>query len=68
MTLFDNIQYGYLQTVMCLANSIEAKDSYTRGHCQRVMEISCELARAMKLSEEEIKDLRYAAILHDIGK
>ncbi|ADU74041.1 GAF domain-containing protein [Acetivibrio thermocellus AD2] len=68
MTLFDNIQYGYLQTVMCLANSIEAKDPYTRGHCQRVMEISCELARAMKLSEEEIKDLRYAAILHDIGK
>ncbi len=68
MKLFDNIQYGYLQTVMCLANSIEAKDAYTRGHCQRVMEISCELARALKLTEEEIKDLRYAAILHDIGK
>jgi len=68
MRMFDNIQYGYLQTVMCLANSIEAKDPYTRGHCQRVMEISCELARALKLSEEEIKDLRYAAILHDIGK
>lgn len=68
LRLFDDIQYGYLQTVMCLANSIEAKDPYTRGHCQRVMEISCELARALKLSEEEIKDLRYAAILHDIGK
>lgn len=66
--LFDNIQYGYLQTVMSLANSIEAKDAYTRGHCQRVMEISCELARALKLTEEQIKDLRYSAILHDIGK
>ncbi|HOQ01159.1 MAG TPA: HD domain-containing protein [Acetivibrio clariflavus] len=65
---YSEIQYGYLQTVMCLANSIEAKDPYTRGHCQRVMEISCELGRAMGLSEDDIEDLRYAAILHDIGK
>lgn len=66
--LFDEIQFGYLQTVMSLANSIEAKDAYTRGHCQRVMEISCELARAIGLTEDQIEDLRYAAILHDIGK
>lgn len=65
---YSAIQYGYLQTVMTLSNSIEAKDSYTRGHCQRVMEISCELARTLGLSENEIDDLRYAAILHDIGK
>ncbi|WP_010247480.1 HD-GYP domain-containing protein [Acetivibrio cellulolyticus] len=65
---YSEIQYGYLQTVMSLANSIEAKDPYTRGHCQRVMEISCELARTLGLSENEISDLRYAAILHDIGK
>lgn len=65
---YSEIQYGYLQTVMSLANSIEAKDSYTRGHCQRVMEISCELARTMGLCEKDIDDLRYAAILHDIGK
>jgi len=65
---YNEIQYGYLQTVMSLANSIEAKDPYTRGHCQRVMEISCELARALGLSEDDIEDLRYAAILHDIGK
>lgn len=66
--LFDEMQYGYLQTVMSLANSIEAMDAYTRGHCQRVMEISCEVARVLGLSNEEIEDLRYAAILHDIGK
>jgi HD-GYP domain-containing protein (c-di-GMP phosphodiesterase class II) len=66
--LFDEIHLGYLQTVMSLSNSIEAKDPYTRGHCQRVMEISCELARALKLTDKEIEDLRYASILHDIGK
>ncbi|MCX7747093.1 MAG: HD domain-containing protein [Clostridia bacterium] len=65
---YDEIQTGYLQTVMALANSIEAKDPYTRGHCQRVMEISCEIAQSLGYSESEIEDLRYAAILHDIGK
>ena len=65
---YDEIQTGYFQTVMALANSIEAKDPYTRGHCQRVMEISCEIAKAMGMNENQIDDLKYAAILHDIGK
>jgi HD-GYP domain-containing protein (c-di-GMP phosphodiesterase class II) len=65
---FAEIHTGYLQTVMTLANAIEAKDAYTRGHCQRVMELSCEIATHMGLTEDEISDLRYAAILHDIGK
>lgn len=65
---FDEIQTGYLQTVMALANSIEAKDPYTRGHCERVMEISCKIANAMGYKEDEIEELKYAAILHDIGK
>lgn len=64
----NEIHTGYLKTVMALANSIEANDSYTRGHCQRVMEISCELAKKMGYEDHEVEDLRYAAILHDIGK
>ncbi|MDP4092686.1 MAG: HD domain-containing protein [Bacillota bacterium] len=68
VSYFDEIQTGYLQTVMALANSIEAKDSYTRGHCQRVMEVACEIAQKLGCNEEEIEILRYSAILHDIGK
>ena len=64
----ESLNTGYIQTVMSLVNAIEAKDSYTSGHCQRVMEISCEIAARMNLDEDTIKDLRYAAILHDIGK
>lgn len=64
----DSLNTGYIQTVMSLVNAIEAKDSYTSGHCQRVMEISCEIAAHMSLDEDMIQDLRYAAILHDIGK
>jgi putative nucleotidyltransferase with HDIG domain len=62
------VQTGYLETVMALSNSIEAKDSYTRGHCQRVMEVACEIANRIGCNEEEIETLKYAAILHDIGK
>lgn len=64
----ESLNTGYIQTVMSLVNAIEAKDSYTSGHCQRVMEISCEIAAKMNLNEDTIKDLKYAAILHDIGK
>lgn len=64
----ESLNTGYIQTVMSLVNAIEAKDAYTSGHCQRVMEISCEIAANMNLDEEVIQDLRYAAILHDIGK
>lgn len=64
----ESLNTGYIQTVMSLVNAIEAKDEYTSGHCQRVMEIACEIASYMNLSEDLIKDLRYAAILHDIGK
>ena len=64
----ESLNTGYIQTVMSLVNAIEAKDSYTSGHCQRVMEISCEIASSMNLDEDVIQDLRYAALLHDIGK
>jgi putative nucleotidyltransferase with HDIG domain len=57
-----------LDSIFALANSLEAKDPYTRGHCQRVMEISCEIAENMKLSNDKIKIIEHAALLHDIGK
>ncbi len=65
---FSNMQTGYIQTVMSLSNAIEAKDPYTRGHCQRVMEVACEIGRRLEFDDNQIADLRYAAILHDIGK
>ncbi len=65
---YKDIQTGYIQTVTALANSIQAKDDYTMGHCQRVKELCCEIAKRLNFSEAEVQMLEYAAILHDIGK
>ncbi len=51
-----------------MANAIEASDVYTKGHCERVTEISMDIARAMGLAEADIAELEFAGLLHDIGK
>jgi putative two-component system response regulator len=57
------------ETVLfALARSIEGKDPYTAGHCERLSEYSESLGRRIALPEEEITALRRASIIHDIGK
>ena len=66
--LYQKIQDSYFEIVKALAQAIEAKDPYTHGHSARVMEYAVSIAQKLGLPEEEIELLRYAAILHDIGK
>jgi putative two-component system response regulator len=54
--------------LLSLAYSIEARDPYTRGHCERLAEMSSQLGERLGLPEEHIKALRRAGIVHDIGK
>src|SRR5580704_16726266 len=51
-----------------LARSIEGKDPYTYGHCERLMNYSVSLGEHLCLPEEQIIALRRAGIVHDIGK
>lgn len=54
--------------LFALALSIEAKDPYTEGHCDRLAESSEALAKRLGLSDEELIALRRGGVIHDIGK
>lgn len=65
---YDNLKKTYLGTIEAFAKAIEAKDIYTRGHSERVLRISMAIATEMGISRDQIEVLRYASILHDVGK
>ena len=51
-----------------LAGTLDAKDTYTNGHSMRVAYFSTRLAEALGWDDEAVSELRYEALLHDIGK
>ena len=56
------------QTTEALANAIDAKDPYTRGHSTRVALYSRQIARTTGLPEQMCEQVYFAALLHDVGK
>ncbi len=66
--LYIELERAYLQTVLALANAVDAKDTYTGGHAERLVEYAVAVGHALELPEQELADLRWAAILHDVGK
>lgn len=66
--LLKEIKSNYLETVSALANAIEAKDIYTKGHCERVTNYSIAIAKVLRLNSNQIETLQFAGLLHDIGK
>lgn len=67
-SLYRAVLGGYVDTIRALAAAIDAKDPYTRGHSERVTQYSLLAAEALALPREERERLRYAAVLHDVGK
>ncbi len=58
----------FLGALESLVFSMEAKDKYTAGHSRRVTDIAVAIGEELSLAEDEIEDLRWASLLHDIGK
>jgi putative nucleotidyltransferase with HDIG domain len=56
------------QTIGALANAVDARDKYTRGHSNRVSRIAEAMCRVMGLPETEIETIKWAGLLHDVGK
>jgi putative nucleotidyltransferase with HDIG domain len=66
--LYSDIKENYIRTIKALAIAVDAKDTYTHGHSENVMNIAEEIAREMNLDEKTIGIIRDAGLLHDIGK
>jgi putative two-component system response regulator len=58
----------FLGAIQSLASALEAKDKYTAGHSQRVADLVTAIGARMGVPQDELEDLRCAALLHDIGK
>lgn len=65
---YENTYMNYFNTIHALMLAMEARDSYTRGHTERVTKYAMQLARMLKLSRDEVEILRYASEVHDVGK
>ncbi len=61
-------QQAYESTIHTLVQAVETKDHYTRGHSERVSRASVMVARFIGMREDRLNALRYAGILHDVGK
>ena len=61
-------QEAYEATMRSLIKSVETKDLYTRGHSERVSRASVLIGRRAGMREDRVSSLRYAGMLHDVGK
>ncbi|WP_344864693.1 HD-GYP domain-containing protein [Planomonospora alba] len=61
-------QRSYDATIAALCQAVETKDYYTRGHCTRVSRASGMIAEEIGMGSERLRAIRYAGMLHDVGK
>lgn len=66
--MLAELHQAYEASLIMLANAIELRDRYTRGHVERVMNYALRVAERLSWPESEVSGLRFGAILHDIGK
>lgn len=61
-------QRAHEATLATLCQAVETKDYYTRGHCMRVSKASALIAEELGMHAERVHTIRYAGMLHDVGK
>ena len=66
--LREQEQRTHFELISSLVTSIEEKDIYTRGHSVRVASYAVKLGRELGMNKNKLTDLRYAGLLHDVGK
>ncbi|CAG0983236.1 Cyclic di-GMP phosphodiesterase [Myxococcaceae bacterium] len=64
----QELRNAYVQTIRALAEAVDAKDSYTRGHSERVGVYASKIARELEFPKPLIERVYIAGLLHDVGK
>ena len=65
---YEKLESAYMESIETLRHTVDAKDPYTRGHSDRVSEISVLIGEKLGLSEQDLRTLRIGGLFHDIGK
>ena len=65
---YEKLENAYLESIQTLRYTVEAKDTYTRGHSDRVSEYSVLIGKYMGLSDDDLRTLQLGGLFHDIGK
>ena len=65
---YEKLESSYMESIETLRHTVDAKDPYTRGHSDRVSEISVLIGQKLGLSEHDLRTLRIGGLFHDIGK
>ncbi len=65
---YEKLEQAYMESIQTVRYTVEAKDTYTRGHSDRVSEYSVLIGQKLGLPEEDIKRLRIGGLFHDVGK
>jgi len=66
--LYESMKKDQISIIRALSSTVDAKDHHTSGHSLKVSEYSQKIAESLGMSERDIENIKYAALLHDIGK
>jgi diguanylate cyclase (GGDEF)-like protein len=66
--LYEQLERAYLGTAEALATALEAKDAHTANHARSIVSHAGDVAELLGLGAAELRDIRYGAAFHDIGK
>ncbi len=65
---YNDLEDLFLRLILVMVNALDAKSPWTKGHSERVSMYAEEIAKEMLIDDDEIKDIKLAGLLHDIGK
>jgi putative nucleotidyltransferase with HDIG domain len=66
--LHEQMEDNFVQTVLALANTMDARDTYTSGHSQNLADLAIATGMKLNIDNETLQSMRWGALLHDIGK